>query len=81
MKRTDDPKSQADKFRDLARELEAHADEARFEETVKKVVQSPKPASAYEKIKAGIEDAIAFNNGDHSRGRVHRPQTEAKKED
>jgi len=34
--------SQLDKFRDLARELEADEDEARFEETVKKVVQAPK---------------------------------------
>ncbi len=34
---------QADKFRDLARELEADEDEARFEEAVKKIVQAPKP--------------------------------------
>lgn len=32
-----DPKPQADKFRDLARELEADEDEARFEETVKRI--------------------------------------------
>ncbi|HRD45893.1 MAG TPA: hypothetical protein PLF78_05355 [Caulobacter sp.] len=42
----DDPKTQADKFRDLARELEADEDEARFEETVKKIVQAPKPEKA-----------------------------------
>jgi hypothetical protein len=35
--------TQADKFRQLARELEADEDEARFEETVKKIVQAPKP--------------------------------------
>jgi hypothetical protein len=34
--------SQADKFRELARELEADEDEAAFEETVKKIVQAPK---------------------------------------
>ena len=34
-------KPQADKFRDLARELEADEDEAAFEETVKKIVQAP----------------------------------------
>jgi hypothetical protein len=38
----DNPKPQADKFRDLARELEADEDEAAFEETVKKIVQAPK---------------------------------------
>ncbi len=40
----DDPKPQADKFADLARELECDEDEARFEETVKKVanVSAPK---------------------------------------
>jgi hypothetical protein len=38
---TDTPKPQADKFRDLARELEADEDEAAFEETVKKIVQAP----------------------------------------
>jgi hypothetical protein len=31
------PKPQLDKFRDLARELEADEDEAAFEETVRKV--------------------------------------------
>ena len=34
--------SQVDKFRDLARELEADEDEARFEETVKKLAKAPK---------------------------------------
>ena len=38
---TDDTKPQADKFADLARELECDEDEARFEETVKKVAKSP----------------------------------------
>jgi hypothetical protein len=37
-----DPRSQADKFRDLARELEVDEDEQRFEETVKRI--APKPA-------------------------------------
>ena len=40
---TDAPKPQADKFRDLARELECDEDEARFEEAVKKVVRPPEP--------------------------------------
>ncbi|MFZ5669398.1 MAG: hypothetical protein ACOY4K_07875 [Pseudomonadota bacterium] len=38
----DDPKTQVDKFRDLARQLEADEDEARFEEALKKIVQAPK---------------------------------------
>ena len=38
---TDGPKPQADKFADLARELECDEDEARFEETVKKVAKAP----------------------------------------
>lgn len=37
-------KLQADKFRDLARELECDEDEARFEEAVKKVATPPPPA-------------------------------------
>lgn len=37
---------QIDKFRDLARELEADEDEVRFEETVKKVAKAPKPEKA-----------------------------------
>lgn len=38
------PKPQLDKFKELARELEADEDEAKFEETVKKVAtNSPAP--------------------------------------
>lgn len=33
--------TQADKFRDLARELECDEDEARFEEAVRKVAKAP----------------------------------------
>ncbi len=36
---------QADKFADLAHELECDNDEARFQETVKKVATSPHPTS------------------------------------
>lgn len=36
------PQPQADKFRDLARQLEADEDESAFEETVKKIVQVPR---------------------------------------
>lgn len=42
----DEPKPQIDKFRDLARELEADEDEARFEEAVKKVAKAPKTERA-----------------------------------
>jgi hypothetical protein len=35
-----DPKTQADKFRVLARELEADEDEGRFEEAVRKIAPS-----------------------------------------
>lgn len=38
--------TQADKFRDLARELECDEDEAAFEEKVRKVAKSPPPESA-----------------------------------
>lgn len=38
-----DPKPQADKFRDLARELECDEDEARFEEKVRKVAMIDPP--------------------------------------
>lgn len=39
----DDPKSQIDKFRDAARELECDEDEARWEERLRKVAgQKPK---------------------------------------
>lgn len=36
-----DPRSQADKFRDLARELECDEDEARFDERVQRMVRAP----------------------------------------
>jgi putative transcriptional regulator len=29
--------------------------------------------SAFEKIAAGMDDAIAFSNGDKGRGRIHEP--------
>ena len=40
---TDNDKSQPDKFRELARELECDEDEAAFEEKVRKVASAPKP--------------------------------------
>jgi hypothetical protein len=40
----DEPLSQADKFRDLARELECDEDEAKFEAAVKRVA-TPNDAS------------------------------------
>lgn len=40
---TDDPKPQADKFRDMARELECDEDEAAFEDKVRKVATTPAP--------------------------------------
>lgn len=40
---SDPTKLQADKFRDLARELECDEDEATFDEKVRKVVTAPKP--------------------------------------
>lgn len=39
-------KPQADKFRDLARELEVDESEEAFEATVKKIVQAPKPENS-----------------------------------
>lgn len=36
-------KPQADKFRDMARELEADEDEAAFEEKVRRVATAPRP--------------------------------------
>jgi hypothetical protein len=42
---SDAPKPQADKFRELARELEADEDEGAFEEAVKKIVQAPRAES------------------------------------
>lgn len=43
MAHTDHDKPQADKFRDMARQLEADEDEARFEETARKVATAPQP--------------------------------------
>lgn len=40
---TDAPKPQADKFRDMAKELECDEDEAAFEDKVRKVATVPKP--------------------------------------
>lgn len=40
-----DARSQADKFRDLARELECDEDEKTFEETVKRVAKKESPPS------------------------------------
>lgn len=42
---TDDDKPQADKFRDMARELECDEDEAAFEDKVRRVATAPKPGS------------------------------------
>jgi len=41
---SEDPKTQADKFRDLARELEADEDPAHFEDTLKKITTPPASA-------------------------------------
>ena len=38
-----DPRSQADKFRDLARDLEADEDEARFEEALRRISKAKSP--------------------------------------
>jgi hypothetical protein len=38
-----DPRTQAAKFTDLARELECNEDEAAFEETVRRVAKAPPP--------------------------------------
>jgi hypothetical protein len=38
----DIPKSQVDKFRDLARELECDDDEAAFNEALKRIATTPK---------------------------------------
>jgi hypothetical protein len=43
MTQTDHDKAQADKFRDMARELECDEDEAAFEDKVRKVATAPKP--------------------------------------
>ncbi|MDO8295295.1 MAG: hypothetical protein Q7T19_02525 [Caulobacter sp.] len=42
MPETDD-RPEVERFRDLARELEADEDEARFKEAAEKVVKAPKP--------------------------------------
>ena len=47
---TDDPKPQADKFRDLARELECDEDEKAFEEKVRKVAEAPPPKKPDEEL-------------------------------
>ena len=39
----DEPKPQPDKFRDLARELEADEDETAFEETLKRIATKTPP--------------------------------------
>ena len=39
-----DEKPQADKFRDMARELECDENEAAFEDKVRKVATAPKPS-------------------------------------
>lgn len=39
---SDDPKPQADKFHEMARDLECDEDEAAFDETVRKVTATPK---------------------------------------
>jgi hypothetical protein len=38
---TEEPKSQPEKFRDLARELEADEDETRFEDQVRRIAKNP----------------------------------------
>jgi hypothetical protein len=37
------PRTQAEKFADLARELEVDEDEAHFEDTVRKIAKAPAP--------------------------------------
>lgn len=44
-----EPKPQAGKFRDMARELECDEDEAAFDKKVRKVVTAPKLAAEPEK--------------------------------
>jgi hypothetical protein len=44
MAQTDHDKPQADKFRDMARDLEADEDEARFEEAARKIATAPVPS-------------------------------------
>ena len=40
---TDAPNPQADKFRDLAREIGAHENAEVFEENLRRIVTAPKP--------------------------------------
>ena len=44
-KRPSDERPQADKFVDLARELECDDDEAAFDERLKKLATAPKPTT------------------------------------
>ena len=44
MESTNEPNRQAEKFKELARELECDDDEARFDERVKKLAKAPTPA-------------------------------------
>lgn len=43
---TEKPKPQVDKFRDLARQLEADESEAAFEEKVRQIAKATKPEKA-----------------------------------
>ncbi len=43
MSKSSQPFSQVDKFRDLARELEADEDPQRFEDTVRRIAKTPTP--------------------------------------
>lgn len=47
--KTSSDREQADKFRDMARELECDVDEAAFEDKVRKVVTAPKPEAEGER--------------------------------
>lgn len=49
MKDEQSHQSQADKFRDLARELECDEDEAAFDERLKKLATAPKPKAPPQK--------------------------------
>lgn len=51
-----DPKPQADKFRDMARELEADEDEARFEEAARKVATAPVPEKRPNGVRKVVSD-------------------------
>jgi len=48
---TDDAKPQADKFRDMARELECDEDEAAFDDKVRKVATAPRPKAEPDQAK------------------------------